>query len=188
MRLQLQIALWRHGFIWLLPMVAAVTATFMAVGWWPHVVQIHSAEKADLTRLQNEQEKAVNRGVTPKQASTEDVLFAQIGQVVYAESEISDVLRQLNKTAKSHGLVIAQSEFQSTNEGHAGLQQQQLIFPLRTSYPQLRQFIEEVLLILPGISVDQLILKRESVAQNQADVRLKLSIWIDPKKSVKAAP
>ena len=141
-----------------------------------------------MTQLRIEQKRRLNGVVALAQPSTEELLLTQLAQTSYAESQLSDLLRQIAQLAKAKGLLIAQSEFQSSNEGHGGLRQQQVTLPVRAGYPQLRQFVEELLLKFPGLSVDQLVLKRETVAQDRADVRLRLSLWIDPGKSSEAAP
>lgn len=188
LRLQAEIVLWRYGWIWPLVICAALLVLFLKVAWGPHQQRSLRLADTEVTQLRIEQKRRLSGVVALAQPSTEELLLTQLAQTSYAESQLSDLLRQIAQLAKAKGLLIAQSEFQSSNEGHGGLRQQLVTLPVRASYPQLRQFVEELLLKFPGLSVDQLVLKRETVAQDRADVRLRLSLWINPGKSSEAVP
>ena len=181
-RLRVEIALWRYGWLWVSVLVAAISASAFGLWWLPHQQQVLQTHEATFGQLVTDQDRLKNSPKMVVPASNEELALAQLEQASYAESELSDILRQMSQIAKAQGLVLAQSEFQTSNEGHGGLRQVQISLPVRASYPQVRQFIELVLRKFPGISLDQLVLKRETVALNQADIRLKLSVWIDPQK------
>jgi Tfp pilus assembly protein PilO len=105
-----------------------------------------------------------------------------------SEAELSNIVRQITAIAKTQGLVLTQSEFQTSNEGHGGLRQVQITLPVRANYAQVRSFAEAALRQLPMVSVDQIGIKRETIAQASVEVRLKLSVWVDPRKGNSSAP
>jgi len=183
-RVQLEVALWRYGWIWLLTGMAVLIALPAGAWWWQ--AQQHELKTARSTLEQARVDQAKGRLLSmPAQPSgSDDTVLAQLDQSIYADTELSSVLRSLAQIAKAQGLILAQSDFQTVSDSHGGLRQVQLTLPVNATYPQLRRFVEEVLRQQHGVSVDHLGLKRETVSQGQIDGRLKLSVWIDPFKTV----
>lgn len=185
-RLRLEILLWRHGAIWLgvLALLLATLVLWLAV--LPGVAQQLAQAEAELQAIQSGQ--AVRSVSSSERAGQQDVaLVAELDRVVLSEQEVSEVLRRLGRIAQSKGLTLSETDFQATGEGLGGLRRLQLTFPLRAAYPQVRQFVEAVLLEFPGVSVDQMLLKRDSVGQRQGEIRLRLSIWSNPAKSARGS-
>ena len=125
------------------------------------------------------------RGRLPVRPSAADEVLDQLLAVAYAEEQVSDILRRIAKTAQSNGVFLSQSDFQTSTDRHGGLTQLQVTLPVKASYLQMKGFVEQVLLQNPGVSLDELVLKRDSVAQNQVEVNAKLSLWILPVKPPK---
>lgn len=184
LRTHAEIALWRYGWVWLLVFVTALITVAAQAWWWPQQRRELAAARFALEQARTEQERQRTIAPSALQFTGEDATLAQLSAYSYPDSKLSSILQSITQIAKSEGLVLAQSEFQTSSEGHGGLRQVQLTLPVRATYPQLRLFVEEVLRQLPGVSVDQLGLKRELVAQGQIDIRLKLSIWIDPHRTI----
>ncbi len=185
-RLRLEILLWRHGAIWLgvLALLLATLVLWLAV--LPGVAQQLAQAQGELQAIQSGQ--AVRSVSSSERAGQQDVaLVAELDRVVLSEQEVSEVLRRLGRIAQSKGLTLSETDFQATGEGLGGLRRLQLTFPLRAAYPQVRQFVEAVLLEFPGVSVDQMLLKRDSVGQRQGEIRLRLSIWSNPAKSARGS-
>ncbi|QKO21082.1 GspMb/PilO family protein [Rhodoferax sp. BAB1] len=181
-RLWLEILLWRHGLIWPGVLVLLVAALALWLVLLPGGAQQLAQARAELQRLQSGQ--LVLALSTAERTGQEDaVLVAALDRVALSEQEVSEVLRRLGRIAQSKGLTLTETDFQATGEGLGGLRRLQLTLPLRAAYPQVRQFVEAVLLEFPGVSVDQMLLKRESVGQRQGEIRLRLSIWTNPAKS-----
>lgn len=185
-RLWLEILLWRHGLIWPGVLVLLVAALALWLVLLPGGAQQLAQARADLQRLQSGQ---VVLALSPaERAGQEDAaLVAELDRVALPEQEVSEVLRRLGRIAQSKGLTLTETDFQATGEGLGGLRRLQLTLPLRAAYPQVRQFVEAVLLEFPGVSVDQMLLKRESVGQRQGEIRLRLSIWTNPAKSARGS-
>lgn len=181
-RLWLEILLWRHGLVWpgVLALLVAVLALWLVL--LPSGAHQLAQAQAEVQRLQSGQ--AVLALSPAERAGQEDAaLVAELDRVALSEQEVSEVLRRLGRIAQSKGLTLTETDFQATGEGLGGLRRLQLTLPLRAAYPQVRQFVEAVLLEFPGVSVDQMLLKRESVGQRQGEIRLRLSIWTNPAKS-----
>ena len=179
-RLLLEVKLWRYGYGWLV--LAILAMLFLAIQFLalPNIKQERSLVRKQLQQLQLEQENLSRNTQMPVPVSKNRKILDQLSSISISEADFSNVLRRIAEMAQYHGVGMSQSEYQSSTKGHGGLTRLQVTLPLRTSYPQLKQFIEQVLFEFPGVSLDELVLKRESVAQNQAEVRVKLSLWIQP--------
>jgi hypothetical protein len=187
-RLHSEVLLWRHGYGWVLLALVLLMVLIAQLFVLPHQLhsqRVASAQLAQLRQAELTRDKGLH---TPAQPSREAEILDQLVQVSFSEAGVSDILRSIARIAQRNGVVLSQSEFQNSAEGHGGLSRLQVTLPLRASYPQLKRFVEKVLLEHSGISVDELVLKRESVAQNQVEIRVKLSLWIQPGKRPKAGP
>ena len=181
-RLQLEVALWRAGWVWLvIAGVAAITVAGWA-WWWPLQQRELAILHATVNQARIDQARSRAAPALAPGLSGDDAALAELHRIAYAETELSGVLRTVSALAKTEGIVLGQSAFQTSVEPHGGLRQVQITLPMAAAYPQLRRFSESVLRQLPGVSVDQFGLKREAIAQGQADARLKLSVWMDPHK------
>lgn len=185
-RLRLEILLWRHGMVWLGVLALLVGSLALWLVLLPGGAQQLAQARAELQGLQSGQ---AMRTVSPSELTGQQdmALVAELDRVTLSEQEVSEVLRRLGRIAQSKGLTLSETDFQVTGEGLGGLRRLQLTFPLRAAYPQVRQFVEAVLLEFPGVSVDQMLLKRESVGQRQGEIRLRVSIWTNPARSGKGS-
>lgn len=183
LRLRTDIALWRYGWQWLALLAVLLGNAVVYLGWMRQQEQALVASKQALESLEREQTQRL-KTPAPVVTVSDDVRVAeQLARITYAPADVSIAVQLIQQMARAKGIVLAQSEFQTSNEGHGGLRQIQITLPLRCSYPQLRDLSTSLMRQMPGISLDQIALKRENVAQSQADIRLKLSIWVDPSKA-----
>jgi len=187
-RLYCEVLLWRHGYCWAVFALAVVLTMITQLCVLPHQLHEQGLASGRFAKLQQAELSRDKRLSAPAQPSHEDAILNQLLEVSFAEAGVSDILRSIARIAQRNDVFLSQSEFQNSAEGHGGLSRLQVTLPLRASYPQLKRFVEQVLLEYPGTSVDELVLRRESVAQNQVEVRVKLSLWIQPGKLVKAGP
>jgi Tfp pilus assembly protein PilO len=187
-RTRADIGVWRHGWIWPLVIALGILVLALRYLWWPQQQLALHASQANLTTTQQRLLKLNTTPPPPIVAPVSDAqtAWASLDGHTVSDVELSAVVRRITTLANTQGLVLAQSEFQNSNDGHGGLRQVQITLPVRASYPQVRVFVETILRQLPMVSVDQLAMKRESVALAQVEVRLKLSVWVNPLKNTSA--
>lgn len=179
---QAQIFFWRQGWVVLILLCMIVCTAVFHYGWKPQQHAQLIAHKNSLTIAQNNYQKLVNATTTLTQIDPDLDNLTQLNNRVYAQKDVGNLLQLIAQIAKTKNIPLAQSEIQTIKEGHAGLQQLQVTLPVRTGYIEMRQFIQEVLRQLNGVSVDQISIKRENVALGQLEARIKLSIWVDVNK------
>lgn len=177
-----QIYLWRYGWISILLLSLLALAMTLSLGWFPaQQARVQAAHK-QFAMLTEEFQHMKNKPVSMVAPSHDAEVLVKLSERSYAESDVSLLLQLITQIAHAKGLTLTQSEFQSIQEGQAGLRQLQITLPVRATYVQIRQFVQETLRQLDGVSVDQISIKRENAGQNQVEARLKLSLWIDANK------
>lgn len=179
---QVQIYTWRQGWVILLLLFLLACTLLLNYGWKPQQSAQVIANKNALRVEKNKYQKLVNAPTSLTQLDPDLDNLKLLNERVYAQKDVGHLLQLITQIAKTKNISLAQSEIQTIKEGHGGLQQLQVTLPVRTGYLEMRQFIQEVLRQLNGVSVDQISIKRENVALGQLEARIKLSLWIDVNK------
>jgi Tfp pilus assembly protein PilO len=177
-----QIYLWRQGWVVLLLLGLLVCIAFIYYGLKPEQQEQLIAHKNALKIVQDNYQKLADTPIILTQITPDLDNFKRLNDRVYAQKDVGNLLQLIVQIAKAKNITLVQSEIQTIKEGYSGLEQLQVTFPVRTGYIEMRQFIQEVLRQLNGVSVDQISIKRENVAQGQLEARIKLSIWVDVNK------
>lgn len=181
---QAQIYIWRQGWVILLLVFLLAGTFFLNYGWKPQQRELLIANKNTLRIEQNNYQKLVDTPKILTQVNPDLDNLKQLNERVYAQKDVGFLLQLIAQIAKTKNISLAQSEIQTIKEGHGGLQQLQVTLPIRTGYLEMRQFIQQVLRQLNGVSVDSILIKRENVSQGQLEARIKLSLWIDVNKQI----
>lgn len=187
LHVQYDVAVWKHGYVWLLIAGAGLVLLGLEVLWQSKQSAHLQTAKVELARAQQQlldlqKNKLSGTNQVEQNSSAESVKNHTISQ-----QEVGKVLQRVVELGNANKVVLTQSEFQTSNEGHGGLRQIQVTVPLRANYKALRAFIEDMLRQLPMLSVDQVGIKREAITQEMTETRLKLSIWVDPQKLTSVA-
>jgi hypothetical protein len=181
---QVQIYTWRQGWVILLLLFLLACTLFLNYGWKPQQSAQVIANKNALRVEQNKNQILVNAPTSLTQIDPDLEYLKQLNERVYAQKDVGHLLQLITQIAMTKNISLAQSDIQTIKEGHGGLQQLQVTLPVRTGYLEMRQFIQEVLRQLNGVSVDQISIKRENVASGHLEARIKLSLWIDINKQL----
>jgi Type II secretion system (T2SS), protein M subtype b len=179
-RLLCQVLIWRHGYSLALLALIVLVVLIAHMLVLPHQLHAQRVANEQLVQLRLAELRRDNSLSTLVQPSKDDEILDKLLDVSFSETGVTDILRSIVRIAQGNGVSLSQSEFHNSAQGHGGLSQLQVTLPVRASYPQLKKFVKQVLLEYPGISVDELVLKRASVAQNELEIRVKLSLWIKP--------
>jgi Type II secretion system (T2SS), protein M subtype b len=187
-RTRFDIALWRYGWLCLVIVALGLVLMALELGWQPRQQARLEAQRQELTQRQQQfllAEKTQRASARSVDAPND---LESLDRYTVSPPEVGTVLRQIFALGSAHGVALTQSEFQTSKEGHGGLQQVQITLPARANYAALRAFTEASLHQHPMLSMDQIHMKREAIAQGTVDVRLKLSIWVDPQKTMPSPP
>jgi Type II secretion system (T2SS), protein M subtype b len=188
LRTRLDIAVWRYGWLWLLVLALTLILMALELGWHPRQQASLEAQRTALAQQQQQYLSAEKTQRTSARSSDVPHDLESLDRYTVSQQDVGTVLREVLALGGTHGVALTQSEFQTSNEGHGGLQQVQITLPVRASYTALRAFTEATLRQHPMVSMDQINMKREAITQGIVEVRLKLSIWVDPQKTKPTLP
>lgn len=188
LRTRVDIAVWRYGWLWLLVVVLGLLLMALELGWQARQQASLQVQRQELAQRQQQYLLAEKTPRTSARSVDVPNDLEALDRYTVSQQEVGAVLRQIVALGTAHGVALTQSEFQTGKEGHGGLQQVQITLPVRATYAALRAFTEASLRQLPMLSMDQINMKREVIAQGSVDVRLKLSIWVDPQKTRPSSP
>jgi len=91
-----------------------------------------------------------------------------------APGVVAKILEEAN--ASGVGLPRGQYEYVPARDGVAA--RYRMTFPLRASYPKIREFMDRTLLALPAVAVEGLRIERKNVGDDTVDAELKLSAYV----------
>lgn len=93
-------------------------------------------------------------------------------------STLPDWLGEVHLAAARHGLALDSGQYQLQHPNGARLARYELDLPLRGTYPQLRAFLADVLTKVPAASIEDVLVRRESVANREMEARVRLAIHL----------
>jgi Tfp pilus assembly protein PilO len=89
-----------------------------------------------------------------------------------------DWLGKIHAAAKAKGLVLQSGEYKLERSADARLARYQITLPVTGSYAQLRGFIGQVLTDVPAAALEEITLRRESVASPRLEARIRLTLYL----------
>ena len=87
-------------------------------------------------------------------------------------------LGKINAAAQKNGIALRAGEYKLERRSGERLARYQIILPVQGAYPQLRAFIDDVLLAVPAASLDEITLQRENVTDAQLEARVRLTLYL----------
>ena len=180
LRATAEVWLWRHGWIWSACALLAI-ACVGAFGLVLLPLQDRQQQLArETTELRHQQDRAqagalvaAAADAASTEAGRQQALQALLSQTPGADAQ----MRVIARIAAQHNVALLQGDYQYSNLADADISGVQLSLPVKGSYPQLRLFVQEVLQALPNASLNHMSFRRDNVAQDQAEARLKWTLW-----------
>jgi len=169
-RVSVEVLAWRHGWAW--PLAALLFCAAIVV----HFALVKPARVAVAESRQ--QLAQVRSGAERQPPATSTERLEQVREPLRRSPPPAELLRRLLELARAEGIVLAQGEYHQQAHAAAGVFQLQVVQPVRSSYPQLRRYVEAVLREMPNASLDQISARRDNVGQGQLEVRLRWSFWM----------
>lgn len=93
-------------------------------------------------------------------------------------STLPDWLGEVHLAARRHGLALDSGQYQLQHPNGARLARYELDLPLRGTYPQLRAFLADVLTKVPAASIEEVLVRRDSVANREMEARVRFAIHL----------
>lgn len=149
-----------------------------AAGVYLTVVQDRTARLAELTResasLKSRIERAAKSGI-PETGSMEE-LNKFYG--FFRGTSLTGWLNKLYAAAEAQKLVLEQGEYRLSPEKSGKLARYQVTLPVKGSYLQIRQFVDQALIDVPVAALDDINFKREAIGSTQLEARIKFTLYV----------
>lgn len=85
---------------------------------------------------------------------------------------------RISKLLEKSGLIVEHSVYESSPEKRAGLLRYHLNMPVKAAYPQIRDFLAEVIQAIPNAALENVSFKRESVDSPIVDANISLVLYV----------
>lgn len=96
----------------------------------------------------------------------------------FAPGEPSAWLEKIYAAAAKHGLALERGEYRSAPDKTGKLVRYQVTLPLKGSYVQVREFIDDVLTTVPVAALEEVGFKRESVGAANLEARVTFTLFL----------
>jgi hypothetical protein len=153
----------------------AASAFIYAVGVVPASIDLEQtrAEVAELS-LQHREKSAGGKPVRQGPAEKLEAFYGFFPR----RASLPDLLDQVYSAASRRSVTLAQGEYRLVREPDGRLARYQVTLPLRSSYPQLRGFLEDVLQQVPAAALESVDFKRETVATDTVEAHIKFTLFL----------
>ena len=142
------------------------------------VVQDRTARLAELKResasLKSRIELAARSGI-PETGSREE-LHKFYG--FFSGTTLTEWLNKMYAAAAAQKLVLEQGEYRLSLDKTGKLARYQITLPVKGSYLQIRQFVDQSLIDVPVAELDDINFKREAIGAAQLEARIKFTLYV----------
>ena len=90
----------------------------------------------------------------------------------------ADWLLRINEAARSSNVTLQSGEYKLERRGEQKLARYQITLPMVGTYGQMREFIGTVLSAVPAASLDEVTLRRDTVASQRIEARVRFTLYL----------
>ena len=160
------------------PGILGLVLLVSTVVMYATMVQDRTARLAELKResasLKSRIELAAKTGI-PETGSM-DELNKFYG--FFSGTTLTEWLDKLYQAAATQKLVLEQGEYRLSPDKSGKLARYQITLPVKGSYLQIRQFVDQALIDVPVAALDDINFKREAIGATQLEARIKFTLYV----------
>jgi Tfp pilus assembly protein PilO len=93
-------------------------------------------------------------------------------------NDLPSIMTVIITQATNAGLELPSGEYQFTPTRSGQIGRYRIAFPVRGTYPQLREFIDGTLTALPAVALESLRLERESIGETVLEAELQFAVIV----------
>ena len=133
------------------------------------------------------------RTVTPPSTTAKSVgLLTERKQAfertLVAPQAVPSALAQIFATAAAAKVTLAQGDYKNTQEKPGSYGVLRIVLPVKSSYPQLRAFVDAALAQNPALALEEITFKRETVDASTGEARVRFVLYMREPGSSAEAP
>jgi len=91
---------------------------------------------------------------------------------------LTEWLNKLYGAAEAQKLVLEQGEYRLSPDKSGKLARYQITLPVKGTYLQIRQFVDQALIDVPVAALDDINFKREAIGATQLEARIKFTLYV----------
>ena len=95
----------------------------------------------------------------------------------FSGTPLTEWLNKLYAAAAAQQLVLEQGEYRLSSDKTGKLARYQVTLPVKGSYLQIRQFVDQALIDVPVAALDDINFKREAIGATQLEARIKFTLY-----------
>lgn len=145
-------------------------------------------QQSDLQQAQVGAQERQSTPISPVMSQDQrnlELFLSQLDEARSAEPQ----LQALFAMARGLAIGLPQGQYKMVCEDSGLLCNYRVQLPVKGTYAQLRAFVEEFLRVMPALSLDEVGFKRESVGDEELEVRLVMTLVVRaPKQTLATAP
>ena len=125
-------------------------------------------------------EAGLTRGAASREPAASDPaeLLAGFYRYFPASQDLPGAVRAIHERAAAEGLVLDTGEYRLMREPSLRMLRYQVTLPVKGPYPKVRRFIERALFEVPGLSLDDVSLRREAIGEAAVEARVQFSLFL----------
>lgn len=89
-----------------------------------------------------------------------------------------DLLGKIHAAAAANNITLRSGEYKLERNNDQRLARYVVTLPIAGSYSQVRRFVSQVLADVPAASIDEIQMRRESIAATTLEVKVRLSLYL----------
>lgn len=169
----LRFQMFRHGW----PAVAGLTLLIAALGL--HGFGVLAAQES--TAALRTEQATLHESARAQSPQAQDT-GKQQQLALYAHLPDSRgallAVDQIHRSAGVHRVELASGEYRVMRDAKGQMARYQITLPARSSYPNLRAWLAEVMNTVPTVALDDISFQRDMAASDVVDARVRLTLWM----------
>ncbi len=89
-----------------------------------------------------------------------------------------EIASQLHATARAAGLTLERGDYRPAADASGKFVRYQIVLPVNGSYLQIRRFLADALLGMPGLALDAISFRREDAQSAQLQAQLRFTAFL----------
>lgn len=138
---------------------------------------LHDQVAAQAVELENMRASAAD-GESPGRETNQQIDKREVVDELPARDELPRYLGEIVSIAATTGLSLDRGDYEFSDTQSSAISSYRLTLPVRGSYPQVRQFIEETLAAIPVVALESLRVERNTVSDQIIAADLEFAILV----------
>lgn len=174
--LMIQLFLYRYGWWPLAGAVLLAFGLFTHFFWVPQLAGRAATSRIELQRTQQAlaDPHYASKSEVPPLAKRHAAFMATLA----SKKDMPELIKSVFAEAQKSGLTLTQAEYKLSYQQDGGYYTYQMLAPVKGAYPELRRFVDGVLIAVPAAALEEVWFKRDGIASGTAEAKLRFVFYL----------